>query len=360
MNLNVEQWKLFDFNKVFIIKKGFYNKKPDTSGTGNIPFLGATDNNNGVTQYNTLSEIDTSSRTGLQPNETLDKKIFPPNAVCVTNNGSVGHAYFQNKQFTCSHDVNPLYRRNGEFNVFTGLFISTIIMLDKYRWGYGRKWRPERMQKSQLKLPILRDETGIPIIDAEKKYSDDGYIPDWKFMEDYIKTLNHKPISTKNSMNANPINTSEWKEYKVKNLFDVKGTKTTKIEELENYGKGNYPYVTTQAVNNGVANKYNYYTESGGVLTIDSAVLGYCTYQEKPFSASDHVEKLTPKFKMNKYIALFFVALFNNECYKYSYGRKANQLKIKETILKLPTKNNEPDWQFMEDYIKSLAYADRI
>ena len=34
--------------------------------------------------------------------------------------------------------------------------------------------------------------------------------------------------------------------------------------------------------------------------------------------------------------------------------------KINDTKILLPTKNNEPDWQFMEDYIKSLPYADRI
>lgn len=156
------------------------------------------------------------------------------------------------------------------------------------------------------------------------------------------------------------LNIYDWQEFSVAKLFNVVGTKTTKIDDLENYGIGIYPYVTTQSLNNGVEKHYNYYTEEGNVLTIDSAVLGFCTYQKTNFSASDHVEKLIPKFNLNKYIALFFVTLFNNECYKYSYGRKSNQKKIKKTILKLPAKNNEPDWQFMEDYIKSLQFADRI
>ena len=33
---------------------------------------------------------------------------------------------------------------------------------------------------------------------------------------------------------------------------------------------------------------------------------------------------------------------------------------IKSTIVNLPTKNNEPDWEYMENYIKSLPYGDRI
>ena len=84
-------------------------------------------------------------------------------------------------------------------------------------------------------------------------------------------------------------------------LFKIKGTKTTPVLELEEHGKGKYPYVTTQATNNGIDDFYNHYTENGEIITFDSAVVGYCAYQPLPFSASDHVEKLIPKFKMNKY-----------------------------------------------------------
>ena len=45
-------------------------------------------------------------------------------------------------------------------------------MEDRYRWTYGRKWRPERMIKSTIKLPV--DKQGNP---------------DWNFMENYIKSL---------------------------------------------------------------------------------------------------------------------------------------------------------------------------
>lgn len=33
-------------------------------------------------------------------------------------------------------------------------------------------------------------------IDDSQKYSDNGYVPDWQFMEDYIKSLHHKPLTT--------------------------------------------------------------------------------------------------------------------------------------------------------------------
>ena len=33
---------------------------------------------------------------------------------------------------------------------------------------------------------------------------------------------------------------------------------------------------------------------------------------------------------------------------------------MNSTIVKLPTKQGKPDWEFMENYIKSLPYGDRI
>ena len=38
-------------------------------------------------------------------------------------------------------------------------------------------------------LPIKTDTTNNPIIDPEHKYHPEGYIPDWDFMEKYIKAI---------------------------------------------------------------------------------------------------------------------------------------------------------------------------
>jgi N-6 DNA Methylase family protein len=156
---------------------------------------------------------------------------------------------------------------------------------------------------------------------------------------------------------------TQWAWFEYKDLFDIKGSKTTPLIILQEYGKGEFPYVTTQAVNNGIEDYFNYYTEEANVFTVDSAVLGFCAYQDKNFSASDHVEKLIPKFdNCNIYIAMFITTLINKERYRYNYGRKCSQTKMKSSKIKLPiikTQSGEicPDWQFMEDYIKSLPYS---
>ncbi len=166
------------------------------------------------------------------------------------------------------------------------------------------------------------------------------------------KVSNVKYLNTNISLKVN-----DWQYLELANLFTITGSKTTSLIDLKGYGYGEHPFVTTQATNNAVGGFYDFYTENGNCLTVDSAVLGYCSYQKDDFSASDHVEKLIPNFKMNKYIAMFLTTILNLEQYRYGYGRKCSQTRMKEISIKLPVKNNLPDWKFMENYIKSLPYS---
>ncbi|PAF53819.1 hypothetical protein BKH42_03565 [Helicobacter sp. 13S00482-2] len=172
--------------------------------------------------------------------------------------------------------------------------------------------------------------------------------------------LNYDIEVTKNNCSdlKMSIDTKSWKYFNLNHLFNVSSSKTTPLETLKEYGTGKYPYVSTQSTNNGTRGFYAYYTEEGNVLTVDSAITGYCSYQAYQFSASDHVEKLIPKFQMNKWIALFLSTIINLEHHRFSYGRKASQTRLKKLSIKLPVdKENNPDWEFMENYIKTLPYS---
>lgn len=179
IKLNTGSWKWFRYDEIFEICKGFYNKKPEENPIGDIPFVGATDSNNGITSMHDLDTIKEASKTGDEPNAPLEQKIFKPNCITVSNNGSVGYAFYQPKEFTCTHDVNPLYihkKWNKELNIFIAMFLCSLIEKERFRWDYGRKWRPKRMPDSLIKLPV-------------RKITPNEYEPDWQFMEDYIKSL---------------------------------------------------------------------------------------------------------------------------------------------------------------------------
>lgn len=175
--LDITKWKKFDYGGskgIFEILNGYYNKKPEHTENGTIPFIGATENNNGVTEYYSIFDIENTNKSEDSADHEIDKKIFKKNCITITNNGSVGFAFYQDEDFTCSHDVNVIKLKGMEWNPYIAMFISTLVELEQYRWDFGRKWRPTRMPFSKMKLPV----------DSKGK-------PNWGYMEKYIKTLRY-------------------------------------------------------------------------------------------------------------------------------------------------------------------------
>lgn len=292
------------------------NESPQKS-EGVVCFVSRTENNNGVSAF--VKKVE-------------DVKPISAGTLTVAGGGSVLATFLQPYEYYSGRDLFYLIpkRKMSERKM---IYYSICIKRNKYRYSYNRQANK-----------TLRD-----LLIPEK-------VPD-EFLKLRINELDTRPVSNKKIS----FDVRNWKRFLINDLFEVSGTKTTSKRKLEETGKGEYPYVTTQSTNNGVEGFYNFFTENGNVLVIDSAVAGFCSYQEKDFSASDHVEKLSSKFKLNKYIGLFLQTIINLEQFRYSYGKKFNQEKIRNTKIKLPIdKNGNPDWQFMEDYIKSLPYSASI
>jgi hypothetical protein len=230
------------------------------------------------------------------------------------------------------------------------MFLKPIFEKIKYRYNFGREISNDRLIKEKIFLPIDKDKN-----------------PDFAYMEEYIKSLENKikfkEIHTINKRGQLPLNKSNWKEFNMDRLFNIKGVGSISIEELEKkYGYGDYPYVTRTEKNNGITGFYDFKLAPANVLTIETTLSGLCFYHDYEFSTGDHIAVLIPRsFKLNKYIALFIKSIWRKNAYKYTYGRPAIINNIKKTNLLLPSKSDgEPDWEFMENYIKSLPYSDNI
>ena len=59
---------------------------------------------------------------------------------------------------------------------------------------------------------------------------------------------------------------------------------------------------------------------------------------------------------LNKYIGLFIATMYNKQKFIYNYGYGLNQLRVKRRKILLPSKNNSPDYEFMERYIKEKYF----
>lgn len=328
--MNVKEWANFKIADIFTevsIAKSLDLLNTEVSAEG-INYVGRTRENNGVTAKITGSP-------------DLIDLLNKGNCLTVAMVGdSTCSTFFQQQDFLASQNI--LILRNNHLNRYNALFIANVIQLEKYRFSYGRTLTKGFFGDHTVKLPSKNQH------------------PNWQLMEDYIKNIEshvRKPSPNPVLRFKKSLTETEWKSFDLSSLFEIVGSVTTPVLELEEYGRGVYPYVTTQATNNGVEGFYDFFSEEGGVLTVDSAVLGYCSYQSERFSASDHVEKLIPKFKLNKYIAMFLVTVINKEQYRYNYGRKCSQDRMRKQDIKLPSRDEQPDWQFMEDYIKSLLYS---
>lgn len=356
VSLNDRKWKEFNFIDLFDIRKGFYNKKPSGSGYGRIPFLGATERNNGITSFHTVDDIKQSSKMGYGKNESIDKKIFSGNCIAVTNDGSVGHAFYQKIPFTCSHSINPLYLINYELNEKISLFLIRMIEMQRVCFQYSRKWRSERMEKSKILLP--RNEQGEP---------------DWIFMESYIKQIEEKQKENYKDFAIQKLKNLEYKEIPKLN------EKTWKASEIENFFKiytggdmiisklnpGNIPLITHSLSENGVT---KYIEEQGSNIkkfncnmTISLADRGNfgAFVQMIDFYIGTRVKALEFKIcdiSINKEILMFFSNCINAQATKFNYGNNccANIGKLK---IMLPIKQDEtPDYEYMEQYIKNVMY----
>lgn len=368
MNLKTEEWKEFLLSSICEINNGnkFDNDKM-TYDNPSVNFVSRTANNNGVSGYVDLID-------GVVP--------YPAGTLSVALGGSIGSCFLQTEPFYTGQNVCVLTFEES-ISDYSKLFVANIFMNEcKYKFvAFGRELNKHMKTDFSLFLPIILDNNDKPVIDQNKKYSNDGYIPDWKFMEDYIKSLHHKPITTKRSnVPQIDLNIDKWESFKIEDLFSIiyKAKAHTKEEVIETDNGINF--VSRTEENNGidivVENKNLEGIEKGNCITIGDTT-ATCFYQKDEFITGDHMVVLRSDW-MNQSIGLFIVTELNLEKYRYSYGRAYKMDSIKSTLLKLPIQRDEqgipiidneykyhpkgfiPDWKFMEDYINTLPFSDRI
>lgn len=366
MNLNVDEWKEFYLGKLFDIRKGKRLTAADQED-GNNNYIGAIDSNNGVANH-----------IGQAP-------IHEGNTISLSYNGSVGEAFYQFEPYWATDDVNALYSYYDDFNQYIGLFIATVLRKEKYKFSYGRKWTLENMNVSIIKLPIQHNNDGTPYIDSMCIYSEDGYVPDWQFMEDYMKSLHHKPLTTKNTVgNGLALKVDEWKYFYLKNICDISmGNKMDWSAMTMDNPEVNF--VGRSADDNGVAGKVDFVDgvepyDSGCITVALGGSLGAAYVQNEKFYTSQNVSVLKFEDSVSDGTKLFISCLIMNESkYKYfPFGRELNTHIRTDFGFTLPIQYNVdgtpyidpshtysedgyvPDWQFMEDYMKALPYGDRL
>ena len=344
--MNTSNWEYFAISKIFnSFERGKVHSQSSLPFGNDYFYVGAKKNRCGV-MTKCGYDIDLISKGNCI--------IF----IC-NGEGSVGYCNYMDRDFMASGDLILAY---GNFlNQHIGLFLVTMLDMERPKYSFGRKYG-KHVKSTKIPLPVTTSGN-----------------PDWQWIEDYVKknlvpklpdkskSVWEKKFDTKPlSNNKLQLNTKEWKWFVIddgtnKSIFNVVAGKYHYQSE---YSEGDTPYLSATASNNGVGNRIDLSAEfEGNVITTEKVS---CTafYQPNPFCATSDVNIISCKsHKLNPYIGLFIASVINfNENYRWCYGRQCRVGDTKEIRIKLPAIKNdqgeyEPDWQWMEDYIKGLPYS---
>lgn len=161
LDLKNKKFKYFDLtgkNGLFLIQKGERLNK-NQRVEGEIPLLTSTSLNNGISNFIDYDSFKES------------KKIFE-NKITIDMLSNVfyhGYNYFSDDNI---HTLILKDKYKNFDNQYISLFIATLLQNIEIRYNYGRQVRLKRLEKETVALPV-----------------DDKNNIDWKFIEEYIKSL---------------------------------------------------------------------------------------------------------------------------------------------------------------------------
>lgn len=292
-----------------------------------IPFVSRQSVNNGIVCH-------VKRMPNVEPN--------PANTLSIAVSGSVLSTFYHDYEYYSGRDVY-VAKPKIELTKAEMLYYCYVIEQNKFRYNYGRganKTFRNILVPSYDEIPrnVKQKTTEMP--------------------------FNPTPLSP----NKIQLNTKEWQWFRVGDLFGnqkgiISKCKCSSASELLEDGK-DIAYIGAKKSDNGIMKyvqlKEDLVTKGNCMVFIGDGQgsVGYSLYQPNDFIGSTTLFAGYNE-NLNKYNAMFLIAVLDQERYRYSYGRK---YKPSDTKLKLPAIKNaqgeyEPDWQWMEDYIKGLPYS---
>lgn len=287
-----------------------------------VNFVSRTSSNNGVVE--SVEIVD-----GTEP--------YPAGTISVALSGNgVCSAFVQTKPYYTAYHIMVLFPKQ-KMSLAEKLFYCMCIKANAYRYAWGRQ------ANKTLKSIDLPDN-----------------IPEW------VTEKRISPIRSKIKEKKYDIHADRWKYFKLggkDGIFQFENCKCKNAGELD--AGNDVFYIGAKKNSNGVMKKVafheNLMTKGNCIVFIcdGQGSVGYTNYMNADFIGSTTLTVGRNRY-LNKYNGLFLVTVLDLERSKYSYGRKYRK-HLQDTKIKLPvTREGAPDYMFMEKYIKSLKYSDKI
>ena len=308
------------------------------NGLGDLPATTAILSNNQIGRY--IS----------RENASILKNVFS-----ATANG-FGKSFYQPKEFTILQDSYAFKFKDENINIekIHSFIIGTLnkIFL-KYNWGYKSGWEKIKSEKIQLptkngKIDFVFMESFIAELETERITNLEAYLLA-AGLKDY--TLTEKEKQVLEDFKREEI---EFSEFTYKRIFNkiVQGRRLKKDDQIS----GNIPFVMAGVTNTGVVNYISNPIASFPKNSITIDIFGNTFYRNYDFGAGDDTgiywdnEK-----KYSKETMLFFTTSMQKSIFgKFDFGKKLRSSQSVNFTMKLPTKNNQPDYAIMEALISAI------
>ena len=320
--IDTSNWGKFKVGELFDCEttKGIASKNDLVEG--NIPYVTRSAENNGKSGY--CGNAD---------------RIVKGN--CITIGAEGFTAFYQENDFVAGNKVYALRHKN--LNNVNALYICTVLNKLSCLYSFNNARILDKIKQEVISLPI-----------------DNNGEPDWQYMEDYMKEITKlaakRVEKLKGEKPQTKIDTSNWKKFKVGELFDVANGKKYPSSIRQT---GELPLISTTANNNGISDYIkdrNDGVYSNCITVAYSGSVGATFYHKEKVFVGETVIALLPKFKMNQYSGLFICSILSKINSKFSYTQKIKVLQYKNEAISLPvTPEGTPDFDYMENYMKEIT-----
>ena len=307
-----------------------------------INFVGRTFENNGI-----QGKI---QKRDFEPNE--------PYTITATVIGNYKYVKFQTEEYYCSQNINKLSPKvvvekwNERIAYFIVANVQKFVSLyDGQQGGY----KLEDIKQHKIKLPLRNGkidfdfmESFIAELEAERVAELSAYLTVSR-LDNY--ELSEEELRVLRDYDNGDI---QLKEFKFSNIFNkiVQGRRLKKDDQLP----GKIPFVMSGVTNNGVVGYISNPVASFRKNAITVDIFGNSFYRDYDFGAGDDTGVYwSDKVEYSKLTMLYFTAAIQRALLgRFSYGKKLRSSQSYNFVMKLPYKNNEPDFDTMNILISAI------
>lgn len=326
--IDTSGWKEFLVGELFAAERGKV-KNIQPLCPGETPIIAAGAYNQGIAG---MYEIDSAYE----------------NRITISCNGAgCGSTFYHPYKFNVNGDAITLIEKSSMSDKAKSFIACILNGAFTRKYSYEEKCSPQKALDEIVRLPATPDGA-----------------PDWAYMESYMANLETKVAKSLTLLHAaknaekKKVDTREWGEFRVGELFDIKHPAARSEKK---YCEGEINYVSSGAFNNGVANKLmplpNELLDRGGCITV-SPLDGSSFYQEEDFlgrGGSGASISILYNSHLNKNNALFICSVIRSSANGFGYTDLLNGENLKSLTIKLPMdKTGQPDWAYMEEYMRKV------